>query len=207
LYGITEDFSIFFNLPFSPKNRVYNYHSSGLEDVYIQIEYAYYAKKVEEGTYQATILTNVAFPSGSTHKNPPTGFGSPSFTIGTTFNYTSVDWFYFGALEGILTTSYNHTKFGDQFLYEIGAGRAFDSPPGWIFAWMLEFDGVYSEKNRLNGSIDPNSGGNTIFITPSIWISNENIVFQLGVGPVFQSLNGSQAKQHYAIDLNLGYTF
>lgn len=207
LYGITDDFSVYLNLPFAPKNKVQNNHSSGWEDIYIQIEYVYFSKQEIDNTDQATILANIAFPSGSTHKIPPTGFGSPSFTMGTTYNHTTFDWFYFGALEGILTTPYHHTQFGNQFLYEVGAGRSFWSPPGWIFAWMIEFNGVYSGKNRLDGTKDQDSGGNMIFITPSIWISSEKIIFQLGVGPVYTHLNGNQPNQYYSIDFNFGYTF
>ncbi len=105
------------------------------------------------------------------------------------------------------TTSYHGTQFGNQYQYECGIGKCFWAPPGWIFAWMLELDGVYAGKNKINGWRDRNSGGNTIYITPSIWISNEKLVLQLGIGPEFQELNGHQPKQYYSADLNLGYTF
>jgi hypothetical protein len=73
---------------------------------------------------------------------------------------------------------------------------------------MIEFDGTYSEKNKIKGTTDPNSGGNVIFITPSIWLSSKRWIIQWGIGfPVIQNLNGHQNKIKYSIDYNLGVAF
>lgn len=208
LYGINDKFSVFANVPFSPGNKQDHHHSSGLEDVFIQLEYAYYNKEKKDFTDQATIVGNVTFPTGSTHDVPPTGFGSPSVFLGTTYNHTGINWFYFGAAGAVLTTSYHSTKFGNQYFYELGFGRDFWTPPGWIFAWMFEVDGQYSEKNKLDGDLDQNSGGHTIYATPSFWISNEKLIIQFGIGlPITQHLFGKQPKQYYTIDFNFGWTF
>ena len=44
LYGIRDDLSLFFNVPFSPRNKDKGYHSSGIEDIFVQLEYAFYNK-------------------------------------------------------------------------------------------------------------------------------------------------------------------
>ncbi len=207
LFGITDDLSVFFNFPFSPGNKQRKKHSSGWEDVYIQLEYSYFQKQEIDNTDQATILANISYPTGSPNKNPPTGFGSPAFTVGTTYNHMTFDWFYFGALQGIFPSLHHRTRFGNQYLYELGIGGTIDTPPGWIYAWMVEFNGVYAERNLVKGKIDRNSGGNMIFITPSIWISSDTFLLQFGIGPVFEQLYGNQPKQYYSLDLNLGYSY
>lgn len=208
LYGIRNDLSIFFNVPFSPRNKDEHDHSSGLEDIFFQLEYALYTWNTIDAVNLATIVANVTFPTGSSTKDPPTGFGSSSFFIGATFNHTRADWFVFTSPGAILTTSKHGTKFGDQLLYQFGFGRNISSPPGWIFAWMVEFDGLYAWKNRIKGRIDPDSGGNTIYLTPSIWISSKRNILQLGLGyPILQHLFGNQLKSFLAIDFNWGITF
>ncbi len=208
LYGIRDDLSFFFNVPFSPGNKDKDHHSSGLEDIFAQLEYAFYTKKSSHTVDQATLVANVTFPTGSSSKIPPTGFGSSSFFIGATFNHTAIDWFFFTSPGAILTTSKHGTKFGDILLYEFGFGRNIPSPSGWLFAWMVEFDGLYSWKNKIKGTIDPNSGGNLIYITPSIWISSNRIILQLGAGyPIVQHLFGHQSKKFLSFVSNFGYTF
>jgi hypothetical protein len=208
LFGVTKDFSFFFNFPFTPEIKDGGHKSRGLEDFFIQLEYAFYNKSTLTYTDQATILTNITVPTGSIKKNPPTGFGSPSFFLGGTYYRTWVDWIVFVAPGAVLTTSDHGNKFGDQFLYQFGFGRNIPSPEGWIFAWMIEVDGQYNKKNRIHGAIDPNSGGNTIYVTPSLWISSKEIILQFGVSlPVNQNLFGHQRKFDYSYIFNFAWSF
>lgn len=208
LYGVTDEWSIFFNTPFTPIIQDGHRISRGLEDFFIQVEYAFYSQKFLTHTRQATVVFNVTAPTGSVHKDPPTGFGSPSFFLGLTYYHMTVDWFFFTSQGAILTTSKHRTKIGDQFLCQFGLGRSFASPPGWIYAWMVELDGQYNRKNRFHGKTDHDSGGNAIFVTPSIWISSKDILLQFGVSvPVNQSLFGHQQKFDYALNLNFAWSF
>lgn len=208
LYGITDELYFFFSVPFSPGNKDRDQHSAGFEDIFAQLEYAFYTSNGSDTVDQATVVANITFPTGSSTKNPPTGFGSSSFFIGATFNHMGIDWFFFTSPGAILTTSKHGTKFGDQLLYQFGLGRNIPSPAGWIFAWMLEFDGTFAWKDKIKGATNPNSGGNTIYATPSIWISSKNIILQVGVGyPVVQHLFGSQSRKFLSFDVNFGVTF
>lgn len=208
LFGVTNELTIFFNFPFTPNLRDGCQRSRGLEDFFVQLEYSFYNKSTHCYVDQATVVANITAPTGSIKKNPPTGFGSPSFFIGGTYYRTWVDWFVFAAPGAILTTSDHRNKFGDQFLYQCGFGRNIPSPAGWIFAWMIEVDGQYNKRNRIRGVLDPNSGGNAIYVTPSLWISSKEILLQFGVSlPVNQNLFGRQRKFDYALNLNAAWSF
>lgn len=151
---------------------------------------------------------NMSFPSGSATKQPSTGYGSPSFFGGFTFNRMYNNWFGFTS-EGVTLTTVRHgTKFGNTFLYQFGLGKnIFSQCQNIIIDGIFELDGAYNQKSRIDGSIDPDSGGNMINFTPSLWISSPNYIFQLGVGfPVVQQLNGEQLKMHYLVAANLAYT-
>lgn len=208
LFGVTKDFSLFFNAPFTPSMREDNHSSSGLEDFFVQLEYAFYTKETPTYSDQATIVGNITFPTGSVRKNPPIGFGSPSFFLGATYYHTTIDWILFTCQGAILTTTYQRTKIGDQFLYQFGFVKNIPSPVGWIYAWMIEIDGQYYQKNRINGQIDPNTGGNVLYVTPSLWISSKKILVQFGVSfPITQNWFGKQSRIDYALNLNVGWSF
>jgi hypothetical protein len=208
LFGITDDWSIYFNFPCTPCFQDGHDISRGFEDFFVQLEYAFYNKKTACSTGQATVVGNITFPTGSIKKNPPTGFGSPSFFLGATYYHMWIDWFVFTSQGAILTTSDHRIKIGDQFLYQFGVGRNIPSPKGWIFAWMLELDGQYNKKNRFEWELDKNSGGNIIFVTPSLWVSSKHWLFQFGAsGIVNQNLFGKQRKFDYALNFNCAYSF
>jgi len=207
IYGIREDLSAFFFVPFNPKSRNGASHSSGIQDIFLQMEYGFYNKTGLDYTLSATIVGNIQFPTGSTTKNPRTGNGSFTYFLGTTFAYLSENWYAFASPGVNLTTTHHRTRFGNSYLYQWGFARYIKplSPPGWIFDLMVEFNGTYVEKNKMHGVIDPNSGGNSIFVTPSIWLSSKRWIIQWGIGfPIIQDLNGEQTKIKYSTACTLG---
>lgn len=207
LYGLTDELSIFINAPIAASYKQGKQHSSGFEDAFVQLEDAFYTKKTTSFIDQATIVANITLPTGSSQKQPPTGFGSPSFFLGTTYCRMYIDWFWFASPGAVLTTTHNNTKFGNQFLYQAGFGRNITNVNEWIFAWMIEGDGQYSQRNRINGITDFNSGGNVVYVTPSLWVSSKKLIFQFGVGfPVTQNLYGNQKNNSYLLVTNVGWT-
>lgn len=208
LYGLTDNFSLNINIPIAVSFKNGNNHSSGLEDMFFQPEYAFYVQQTSKFVDQATIVGNITFPTGSNQKQPNTGFGSISYFLGATFNRTYSDWIYFTSHGVVLTTSDDSIKFGDQFLYQFGIGRNIAyNPLSWIFSWLLEANGQYNQKDKIDGVINPNSGGNTILLTPSLWFSTPKLAFQLGVGfPIAQHLFGDQIKTNYLLAGNFGWT-
>lgn len=208
LFGVTDDLSLYFVFPYTPLLRDGRHRSSGLEDCFVQLEYAFYNKSTLTYVDQATIVANITAPTGSSKRNPPTGFGAPSLFLGATYYHVRVDWFVFVAPGAVMIASEHRTKFGDQFLYQFGVGRNIPSPEGTIYAWMVEVDGQYNKKNRMHGKLDPDSGGNTIWLTPSLWISNKDFLLQVGASvPLNQNLFGKQRKFDYAVNLNFAWSF
>ncbi|MBS0636408.1 MAG: hypothetical protein JSS12_02760 [Verrucomicrobia bacterium] len=205
VYGISSDMSLYLSTAYAPRNKDRSQHSSGMEDSIAQLEYAYYSSAGPHFLDQATFVANVGIPTGSSSKTPSTGLGSTSFFLGATYNSTQTEWLYFTSQGVTVTTSRHHKKSGNQFLYQFGFGHNIPSPTDWIFAWMIEFDGQYSAKNSVRGHSDPNSGGNTIFMTPSLWISSKRSILQLGLGcPIIQHLHGHQSKKQYSVVFSFG---
>ncbi len=119
-----------------------------------------------------------------------------------------IDWFVFVGPGAVLVASDHGTKYGDEFLYQFGFGRNIPSPEGVIYAWMIEVDGQYNQKNRIAGLIDDNSGGNTIYVTPSLWMSTKTTLIQFGISfPVNQHLYGKQRKFDWAFNFNFAWSY
>ena len=201
LYAFRDDLSIFLTLPDAVRFREENFHSSGPEDFVVQFEYAPYTKEYYTYYDQLTIVANVTIPTGSATKNPPTGIGSNSFFIGMTFSRMGINWFYFTSYGRIFTTSSHRTQFGDQFLYQYGVGRRIFSNSEWLFDWMLEVDGIRAEKNRIRGMINPNSGGNIIFVTPSLFLSSKKSLAVNMIWLPIAAINWPSAEGKISLDI------
>lgn len=208
VYGIRNDLAVTISVPFAVINKVPGSHSSGIMDTSIQVEYAFFNTNHLCSYDQATLVAAVYFPSGSTKKVPNTGFGSYSYFIGPTFNHTGRKWFYFTSYGALITTTHHRLRYGNQYVYQFGFGRNIYNPPGWILAWMVEFDGTFAEHNKINGKKDPNSGGNVILVTPSFWASTDKLTLQFGVGFVpIENLFGNQPRQNFLIAFNFAWTW
>lgn len=208
VYGITDQLSLLASLPVAASYQYKNQRSAGLADAIVQLEYAYYSHSTAKYFDSATIVANVFLPTGSSNKNPATGFGSPAYFLGGTFTRMYVDWYAFTSLGAQLTTSHGGTQFGDSYLYQFGVGRNIcNIGKRWLFAWLIEADGTYTNNNRIQGHRDPNSGGNVVYITPSLWVSSQKLILQAGVGvPVVQNLHGHQNRENYLLIADFGWT-
>jgi hypothetical protein len=65
---------------------------------------------------------------------------------------------------------------------------------------LLEINGEWHDKQRTAGIVDPNSGGNTIFISPGLRLTVENWSTYMMVGfPVVNVYNGIQATPTWRV--------
>lgn len=208
VYAITDSFSVNFLVPIIVRAQEAQHRSSGFEDIGLQFEYALYTKDTLQLEDQATIVLRGNIPSGSADKDPPTGVGWYSLFLGGTFVRTYVDWLLFTSYGINWTIAHQGTKFGNSFLYQGGVGKNICyAKDKYIFSWLIEVDGQYSQRNRLRGIIDPDSGGNIVYVTPSLWYSTKTLALQAGVGvPVTQHLLGNQLRNNYLVIASITWT-
>lgn len=206
LYGLRDDLSIQISFPTAIKFKEFNNQSSGFENIRITLEYQFFESKLDGEMFRVTVLGSLFLPNGDSIKDPPIGFGSPSVFGGLTFAYFSHDWYLYSADFVHLTTNRNCTKFGNEFFYTAGIGKNFDFAPGLLVSVLLEFLGVFSQRDTICGRIDCNSGGNTIFLGPTLYIASEKLFAQGGiVFPVLQKLNGVQPTSSFFWGVYAGF--
>ncbi len=204
LYGFSDTASLYISMPVALKYTNSTQNSSGASDTSFQLEYELHESSNAKYTTEATLVTTTSMPTGSIHKVPATGVGAPTFFIGTTYDVMFVNWSWFVSPGIYMPATYNGLKQGEQYLYQFGLNSVFASKENkYIFSGMLELNGTYVERNSLSGKTIPNTGGNTVEITPSLWYSTNNFIAQLGVTiPVVQQLNGTQVKSNYFLSAN-----
>ena len=65
---------------------------------------------------------------------------------------------------------------------------------------LLELNGEWHDKQRTAGVVDPNSGGNTLYVSPGLRLTVENWSSYVLVGiPVVNDLNGIQATPAWRV--------
>lgn len=208
LYGLRDNVSLFVVLPFTPLYKSGCHRSAGIEDMSIQLEWAFYNEMKQKSATQSTLVGNIAFPTGSVTKNPPTGFGATSFFLGFTLSHTAQYWYAWIQGGAQLTTQHKATKIGNQFFYQGGIEGVISARDKRLIAWELELFGQYEQKNKIKGVRDENSGGNIFFIGPSLWVSNEKHTLQLGMAfPAAQHLFGDQIKTRFFLSFFYAYKF
>lgn len=208
-YGISDNLAVGLDVPYASSFKYENTYSTGIQDIILQGEYAFLNVSTKTYSDQATIVVNLSFPTGSANNQPSTGFGALSFFTGLTSIRMYTDWYLFTSHGIEVRTERHATRFGNSFLYQFGLGRNISYIPNkMIFSWLLELDGTYSDRNKIQGFVDPNSGGNLIYLTPSLWLSLQKFYVQFGVSwALSQHLLGVQNKYTYSVAGNLVWTF
>lgn len=208
-YGISDSTALTFNYPLRSSPALKSLYSIQLLDISLQLEHAFYTSGNSKLQDQATIVGAITLPTHESRSiDAIVGYGVPSYFLGTTFNRTYVDWLVFTSPGVLITTTSNHIRIGSQILYQAGVGHniLYVSDESILFG-LVEFDGQYAEKNVFYGYANHDSGGNVIFLTPSVSFSTPHTITQVGVGfPVVQNLNGNQIATDYFVAATFTWT-
>lgn len=152
-----------------------------------------------------------------THSQPGGGAWSPSFGLSFTRAMGSFS-FDTSVLYTVATTGAQKTDRGDIFGYNFALSYAFGAPARNNFfsssnnaPWtaVLELNGEWQDYERIDGQRNPNSGDNTVFISPGIRYSggnNWNTALSIGA-PIVTDTNGYQTDPDYRITYRFVATF
>lgn len=215
LFGISNSLSFFILFPVPAIYEQEQVKVSGFGDIIMQAEYAFYNRSDYHSLTQATAVASLFLPSGVfdatqidilSHHAPFIGLGSTGFFVGGTWSRTTYDWYTFISGGSLLTTAHNENKIGRSLFYQAGIGRNLTYYDDKILMAMLEFDGISFKRDRLQGVINPDSGGTIMYLGPSFYLATTNTIFQMGFQiPCYQKLNGTQAKNSFLISISFAW--
>lgn len=225
LYGINDNASVLFTIPIALSYQTGKKTISGIGDLVVDLEYAFYNYDNKKYSDQATIIFSPTLPTGNlsevskrfypdirvsgfSRKNAPSSFNAVSYFIGSTYARTFTDWYGFLAPGVLFIEKYKSLQQGTQYYYNIGLGRTIKAVENrYIFSGLVELNGEFSGRTKLATAAVPNTGGNIIYATPSLWFSTPRMVLQIGLAlPINQSWNGDQSNISYYTGALLSWT-
>jgi len=208
-YSPTDTDSILVSVPVEVKLQEDGSRSSGIGDVFVQFEHSFYNRSTHTAYDYASIVANVTFPTGSTKKNPATGLGVASFFFGVAAAHLAIDWYVYSSYGVAAPTSDSaDNKPGNLFLYQFGVGHNICPMQHWILFMLVEVSGEYTTRDKVNGVIDCNSGGNVVWLGPTLFASSKHFAIEFGAQmPVSQHLFGTQNQLLSRSDLIFGWTW
>ncbi|MBI5075348.1 MAG: transporter [Nitrospirae bacterium] len=217
-YGITDNLSVSMKVSYEKIDNIREAHgdepgeihlhgnAKGIGDLTLMGQYRFL--KTPDNLESALFL-GLKIPTGKTNDRdiqgetfeaeflPGTGSWNPILGIAATKRYGKV------SLDGNLqytfaTRGTQFTNLGDMFDYN--AALSYRVVSGTI-AWdlILEANGEWKGKQRIRGEKDPNSGGNTLFLSPGMrLVFGKNFSTYLSIGiPLLQDMNGIQDDTKY----------
>ena len=199
---------LYIALPIAAQFKANNQCRSQLEDLILQVEYAFYNKDRPTYANQATVVFNMTLPTGRSSIVIPNTYYMPSFFLGFTLSHMSHDWYVFASPGATITLPHKNTRFGDIFYYEAGFGRnLYYISNKFIITGLVEFFGTYQRPDKLCGRKELNSEGNNFFIGPSLWIATQRFIFEAGIAfpVVHNSIN--TGKHNYFFSAEMGWKF
>ena len=238
-YGVTDDLTFGIRIPYVLRSGVHSPNEdnksvvdklgdpSGFGDVSFFGQYRLFHSS--DNLNHLSLIVGLKTPTGQTdvhtnqgtafeaHHQPGSGAWTPSF--GLAFTRAMGNFSFDSSIQyTVATTGTQKTDLGDIFGYNFALSYAFGAPARNNFfsssnnaPWtaVLELNGEWQDNQKTDGVIDPNEGGNTVFISPGIRYSggkNWNTALSIGA-PIVTELNGYQAPPDYRITYRFVATF
>ncbi len=173
-------------------------------------------------TLRLATLVGLKAPTGARHKGdalgplpPPMQPGSGSWDpmAGLVFTWQTLKW------EWDVSATYQRRneaegfKAGDEgrlegsFQKRIWHGHGQKGVPSYLYA-VLETNAVWRGANRLNGVLDPDSGGTSLYLAPGLqWVGRRAILEAAWQFPVHQRLRGQALRGDKTLHLSVRFQF
>lgn len=229
-YGVTDDLTLGLKIPYVMRSGVRAPNAdtgmvdklgspSGFGDVSLFGQYRFFHS--EDNLNHAALTIGLKTPTGQTavtsqtgnnfeaHHQPGSGSWNPSFGLSFTRLMGSFS-FDTNVLYTLSTKGAQATDLGDNFGYNFALSYAFGAPAtnsffaasnNAPFTAVLELNGEWQQRQKVDGVSDFNSGGHTLFISPGFRYSGGkgwNTSLSIGT-PIVKDFNGYQTPPDYRI--------
>lgn len=228
-YGVTRDFAVFAVLPYADKRLSMNLggqdiHRSqaGVGDATFMGRYTAYEDNATGYTFRVAPFLGVKAPNGDDHASdrlgrlPPmlqSGSGSLDWQGGAVASYQSLNWGADIQLAYQSNGQANGFRAGAVSRLDLSVQRRLwpgtlgEGVPSFLYGG-LEANLIHVAKDRVIGIDDVNSGGTTLFLTPTVQYVTHGWVLEAGVQiPVSQRLNGTALKNDYILTTGFRLNF
>lgn len=221
VYGITEKLAFSLTAPYIDKKQKSTnagvrstISDSGIGDIMIMSKYRIWSKDLPGEARRISLIGGLELPTGDDKAELKLGSGSVDPITGILFTKQSLSQEFDVDLTYQSNTQASNYEFGDVLKYNLAYQQRIwplSLPEKGLYSQLnlvLELNGEYVQKDKSNGSIVKDSGGNTLFLSPGIQLATKRWVLETSVQlPIIQDLNGSQLETDYTVVTSLRLTF
>ncbi len=161
-------------------------------------------------TVRIAPFAGLVIPTG---KEGQTGDGSLDVFAGAILTAATTDWIFDSQFKYVVNNEANGFERGDtasadvSLQYRLFPNKVSESSSGFLFG-VLEANVTYLDENRLVGTIDPNSGGVQVFLSPGVQYAAKRWIAEVAIRiPIVNDLNGSALEPDYSIITSLRLNF
>lgn len=220
-YGVTRDIAVFAVLPYVDKRLSMNMSGqdlsrsrAGFDDAMFMGRYTAYEDNATAHTFRIAPFLGVKAPTGNDHASdnlgrlPPMlqpGSGSWDWQGGAVASFQSLSWGADVQLAYQSNGEANGFRTGAVSRLDLSVQRRLwpstlgEGVPSFLYGG-LEANLIHVARDRVNGVDDPNSGGTTLFLTPTLQYVTRSWALEAGVQiPVSRHVNGSALKNDYIL--------
>ncbi len=220
-YGVNGRLAIFGALPYLDKELDVTVSGSrqqrsanGLGDLSLFGRYTVFKRDAPGRTLRLAPFAGITAPTGDDDKRDALGLLPPSVQPGTgawdifggaVLTYQTLDYQIDAQLSYRHNGEANGFERGDvlradaSLQYRLWPGTLKSGVPGFLYG-VVETALFHSDKNRISGSEDPNSGGQSIIVTPGLQYVTKRWIVEAGVDlPLLQDLNGTGLESDYVV--------
>ncbi len=201
-YGLTRDLAFRLTVPFmrkeveTPQGQD---DDNGLADPKLLLKWRFWDKDLPGVKYAVAGALESSIPTGE--GDGRLGRDKPSLLGGLAHGREGLFWYYFVDARYQYHVEDNNAKPGDRLFLDAAYGirpelRGLEETD---IVYFFELNYLHESRARVNGLLNPDSGGDFLFFSPEILISPTNwIMLRGGVQiPILQSLNGRQEPKDF----------
>ncbi len=217
-YGFTDDLTLSLRIPYNSINNIREAHSDepdeihqhgdsrGIGDMSVLAHYRFL--KMPSRQLESAVIFGIKVPTGKTddkdihgerfetEHQPGSGSWDPIIGVAVTkrFEKISLD----AALRYTLVTEGSQdTDLGDLMNYDLSV--SYHVQGKLPLDLVLEANGEWKQKQKIDGSKDENSGAHVLYLSPGMRVRLNNALsafISIGI-PVIQDMNGIQSETNF----------
>jgi len=201
VYGITGDWAAGIDIPYASKKEGAE-SSNGMSDIQVFTKYRFWREDSLGLQESAAVMLAINGENGDENSTPKLGNGATDVIVGLTYGYESLKWYRWASARYIRPgTSDAGFRKGDKWLVDFVVGWR-PVPPEYKkpdTVWLLELNTEMTDQTEIsNGSLNANSGGTEIFISPGIFWTTRNFAIKSGLQiPIMSDLDGTKDESDY----------
>jgi len=228
-YGVNNKLAVFGVLPYRDNElkvtvggQRQSRSASGFGDLTVFGRYTVVQRDQPGRNFRVAPFAGIKAPTGDDNKRDAfgrlpasvqVGSGSWDPLAGVVLTYQTLAYQIDGQLSYQANNKANGFEAGDvarfdaSLQYRLLPRELTGGLPDFLYG-VLEANLVHQQKNRQNGSSDPDSGGTRLFLTPGLQYVTKRWIAEAAVQvPVSQNLNGSALENDYIGRLSVRFNF